>query len=105
MDILDSIERCELRLSYYRLSTWRLMHIGARPVPLSLIKRWKEVFPEHEYDTNYGLSESIGQDCVHLGVEIYIMYELSARPDICGKQREPTKTAIPWKKAVWASLR
>ena len=35
----------------------------------SLIKRWKEYFPNHEYDTNYGLSESIGPGCVHLGVE------------------------------------
>ncbi|MBO4539317.1 MAG: acyl--CoA ligase, partial [Clostridia bacterium] len=31
-------------------------------------RRWKEVFPKHEYDTNYGLSESIGPGCVHLGV-------------------------------------
>ena len=45
------------------------MHIGAQPVPPSLIKRWKSVFPNHEYDTNYGLSESIGPGCVHLGVE------------------------------------
>ena len=45
------------------------MHIGAQPVPPSLIKRWKEVFPNHQYDTNYGLSESIGPGCVHLGME------------------------------------
>ena len=34
-----------------------------------MIKRWMEVFPHHQYDTNYGLSESIGPGCVHLGVE------------------------------------
>ena len=45
------------------------MHIGAQPVPQSLIKRWKEYFPNHMYDTNYGLSESIGPGCVHLGLE------------------------------------
>jgi acyl-CoA synthetase (AMP-forming)/AMP-acid ligase II len=45
------------------------MHIGAQPVPPSLIRRWKKVFPKHQYDTNYGLSESIGPGCVHLGVE------------------------------------
>lgn len=45
------------------------MHVGAQPVPPSLIKRWKATFPKHEYDTNYGLSESIGPGCVHLGVE------------------------------------
>ena len=27
------------------------------------------IFPPHLYDTNYGLSESIGPGCVHLGVE------------------------------------
>ena len=45
------------------------MHIGAQPVPQSLIKKWKKIFPNHAYDTNYGLSESIGPGCVHLGVE------------------------------------
>ena len=68
-DILDAIDRGELDLSKYDLSKWRLMHIGAQPVPPSLIKRWKKVFPNHDYDTNYGLSESIGPGCVHLGVE------------------------------------
>lgn len=68
-DILDSIERGDIRLEDYRLSQWRLMHIGAQPVPPSLIRRWKSVFPHHDYDTNYGLSESIGPGCVHLGVE------------------------------------
>lgn len=68
-DILDAIDRGDIDLSKYDLSNWRLMHIGAQPVPPSLIKRWKEVFPNHQYDTNYGLSESIGPGCVHLGVE------------------------------------
>ena len=68
-DILDAIERGDVKLSDYNLSQWRLMHIGAQPVPPSLIRRWKQVFPNHEYDTNYGLSESIGPGAVHLGVE------------------------------------
>lgn len=68
-DILDAIDRGEINLEEYDLKQWRLMHIGAQPVPPSLIKRWKEVFPNHLYDTNYGLSESIGPGCVHLGVE------------------------------------
>ena len=68
-DILDAIERCDIDLSEYELDRWRLMHIGAQPVPPSLIKRWLSVFPHHQYDTNYGLSESIGPGCVHLGVE------------------------------------
>ncbi|MCR4772660.1 MAG: acyl--CoA ligase [Oscillospiraceae bacterium] len=68
-DILDAIERGDVDPADYELSQWRLMHIGAQPVPPSLIRRWKSCFPEHQYDTNYGLSESIGPGCVHLGVE------------------------------------
>lgn len=68
-DILDAIDKGDLKLNEFELSQWRLMHIGAQPVPPSLIQRWKKVFPHHAYDTNYGLSESIGPGCVHLGVE------------------------------------
>ena len=68
-DILDAIDSGKIHLEDYTLDQWRLMHIGAQPVPPSLITRWKKVFPHHQYDTNYGLSESIGPGCVHLGVE------------------------------------
>lgn len=68
-DMLDAIESGRLQLDHYYLDQWRLMHIGAQPVPPSLIHRWKQVFPHHQYDTNYGLSESTGPGCVHLGVE------------------------------------
>jgi len=68
-DILDAIESGEVDLQNYNLEQWRLMHIGAQPVPPSLIRRWKKYFPEQMYDTNYGLSESTGPGCVHLGME------------------------------------
>jgi acyl-CoA synthetase (AMP-forming)/AMP-acid ligase II len=68
-DILVAIETGQVKLEDYELDQWRLMHIGAQPVPPSLIKNWKKVFPHHEYDTNYGLSESTGPGCVHLGME------------------------------------
>jgi len=68
-DILVALESGRLKLEDYKLDQWRLMHIGAQPVPASLIARWKTIFPKHDYDTNYGLSESIGPGCVHLGVE------------------------------------
>lgn len=68
-DILNALDSGELKLENYDLSSWRLMHIGAQPVPQSLIKHWLEYFPNHQYDTNYGLSESIGPGAVHLGVE------------------------------------
>ena len=68
-DLLDAIESGRVNLNDYMLEQWRLMHIGAQPVPPSLIHRWQKYFPHHQYDTNYGLSESIGPGCVHLGVE------------------------------------
>ncbi len=68
-DILGALDRGEVKLSDYTLSQWRLMHIGAQPVPQSLIHRWLGYFPHHQYDTNYGLSESTGPGAVHLGVE------------------------------------
>ena len=68
-DLLDAVDAGRINLGDYYLDQWRLMHIGAQPVPPSLIRRWMEKFPHHQYDTNYGLSESIGPGCVHLGVE------------------------------------
>lgn len=68
-DLLDAIDSGRIDLNNYMLEQWRLMHIGAQPVPPSLVRRWKQHFPHHQYDTNYGLSESIGPGCVHLGVE------------------------------------
>ena len=68
-EILDAIDRGDIKLEHYKLAQWRLMHIGAQPVPPSLINRWMKVFPNHKYDTNYGLSESIGPGCVHLGMD------------------------------------
>ena len=68
-DILAALDRGDLKIQDYQLSQWRLMHIGAQPVPPSLIKHWLSYFPHHKYDTNYGLSESTGPGCVHLGMD------------------------------------
>ncbi len=68
-DILIAIENGDVVLTDYNLDPWRLMHIGAQPVPPSLIDEWKRLFPHHDYDTNYGLTESCGPGCIHLGVE------------------------------------
>ena len=68
-DILIALDKGELRKEDYDLSCWRLMHMGAQPIPPSLVKHWKQYFPDMQYDTNYGLSESTGPGCVHLGIE------------------------------------
>ena len=41
-DILTALDSGELKLENYKLDQWRLMHIGAQPVPQSLIHRWLE---------------------------------------------------------------
>ena len=66
-DILDTLDRGELRIEDFQLSQWRLTHMGAQPIPRKLVSDWLKYFPHHDYDTNYGLSESIGPGCVHLG--------------------------------------
>ena len=42
-DILDAVDRGDVKIEDYNLSQWRLMHIGAQPVPPSLIARWKKL--------------------------------------------------------------
>ncbi|WP_194609366.1 class I adenylate-forming enzyme family protein [Clostridium vitabionis] len=68
-DILTALDSGELKMSDYNLKQWRLMHIGAQPVPPSLIRHWQRYFPGQKYDTNYGLSESTGPGCIHLGMD------------------------------------
>jgi acyl-CoA synthetase (AMP-forming)/AMP-acid ligase II len=68
-DVLVAIETGEVKLEDYDLDRWRLMHIGAQPVPPSLIKNWQKVFPKHQHDVSYGLSESTGPGPSHLGME------------------------------------
>jgi acyl-CoA synthetase (AMP-forming)/AMP-acid ligase II len=68
-DILQAIDSGEIRKEDYDLSCWRLMHMGAQPIPLSLIRHWKEHFPNVQYDTSYGLSEATGPGCIDLRIE------------------------------------
>jgi len=68
-DIIQAFDTGELKMKDFDFSCWRLMHVGAQPVPVSLIKRWKQYFPEMQYDDNYGLTESTGPGCLHLGME------------------------------------
>jgi len=69
LDLLFAIQSGDLKLKDYQLDQWRLMHIGAQPVPSSLIRQWRKIFPNHQYDTNYGLTESTGPGCIHLGLD------------------------------------
>jgi acyl-CoA synthetase (AMP-forming)/AMP-acid ligase II len=68
LDILSALEHGDLRLGDYDLSAWRLMHMGAQPIPPTLIQRWKEHFPKMEFDICYGLTEGSGPGVVDLGI-------------------------------------
>ena len=69
LDILGAFDRGELKAADYDLSNMRLMHMGAQPIPVSLIKRWKGYFPDMPYDTSYGLSEGGGPGVTHIGTQ------------------------------------
>jgi acyl-CoA synthetase (AMP-forming)/AMP-acid ligase II len=79
-DILLSLDRGELRKEDYDLTCWRLMHMGAQPIPVSLIRRWKQYFPNMQCDRSYGLSESTGPGCVNLGIENQHKLEATGKP-------------------------
>ena len=68
-DILTALDSGALKKEDYDLSSLCLMFSGAQPVPLSLIKRWKQYFPDMQYCTAYGLTEATGPGCVHLDIE------------------------------------
>jgi acyl-CoA synthetase (AMP-forming)/AMP-acid ligase II len=67
-DLLVKLDSGELKLEDYDLSRWRLMHMGAMPIPPSLIRHWKRYFPDMDYNTTYGLSECAGPNCICLGL-------------------------------------
>jgi acyl-CoA synthetase (AMP-forming)/AMP-acid ligase II len=78
-DILAALDRGELKKEDYDLSSWRLTHMGAQPIPFSLIKRWKQYFPDMQYDRSYGLSEATGPGCIDLGIENQHKLEATGR--------------------------
>ncbi len=69
LDILGTFDRGELKPEAYDLSNLRLVHMGAQPIPPSLIRKWKSYFPGMAYDTTYGLSEGGGPGVTHVGIQ------------------------------------
>ena len=67
-DILAALEKGEIRRGEYDVSSWRLVHFGAQPVPPNLVRSFKEQFPHVEYEVNYGLTETSGGGCIHMGI-------------------------------------
>jgi len=68
-DLLESFDKGSIKVKEWDLGKWRLTHMGAQPIPPSLVRQLKTYFPNMEYDTTYGLSEAMGPGSVHLGIE------------------------------------
>ncbi len=68
-DLLDALDKRQIRTEEYDLRCWRETFMGAQPIPPSLVHRLKGYFPDMEYETTYGLSESSGPGVIHLGVQ------------------------------------
>ncbi|MBN2126069.1 MAG: AMP-binding protein [Deltaproteobacteria bacterium] len=69
LDMIEALDKKEIRKESYDLESWRFTQMGAQAIPPSLVKRLKEHFPHMQYDTTYGLSESAGPGVIHLGIK------------------------------------
>jgi long-chain acyl-CoA synthetase len=65
LDILEALDKGDLKRENYDLSHWRILQMGAQPIPTSLIRRYKEYFPHIQCHNTYGLSESSGPGAIH----------------------------------------
>ncbi|MFH0914102.1 MAG: class I adenylate-forming enzyme family protein, partial [Chloroflexota bacterium] len=64
LDLLLALDRGEVKKENYDLSCLRIMHMGAQPIPISLVERWQKYFPNVIFNENYGLTETAGPGCV-----------------------------------------
>jgi acyl-CoA synthetase (AMP-forming)/AMP-acid ligase II len=80
-DMVSALDSGELKLGDYDLSSWRLMHSGAQPIPPILIRHWKGYFLNVDYETHYGLTESAGP-CIHLGTRNLHKIGAIGRPNL-----------------------
>lgn len=69
LDILEAFDKGELSEGQHDLSQWRLLQMGAQPIPTSLVKRWKAYFPTMQFHNTYGLSETAGPGTIHCSDE------------------------------------
>lgn len=69
LDLLEALDKGEIRKEDYDLTAWRFTQMGAQAIPPVLVKRLKGHFSHMRYDTTYGLSESAGPGVIHLGIQ------------------------------------
>lgn len=68
LDILEGLDKGTLKRDEYKLDHWRVVEMGAQPIPTSLVERWKRYFPKMAFNNTFGLSESSGPGTINLGL-------------------------------------
>jgi len=68
-DILFELDNGNLKLEKYNLHYWRLLHMGAQPIPPVVARRILAYLPQLDFDVSYGLTESGGPGCLNLGIK------------------------------------
>ena len=80
LDIIEAMDEKKLNMNDYDLDQWRLLFMGAQPIPSDLIMRWKNYFPGMEYNINYGLSEAGGPGAIQVGIGNDEKYDTIGKP-------------------------
>lgn len=65
-DILFQLDSGRLKLTPEDVPSWRMLHMGAQPIPPSVVRQMQRYFPELAYEVSYGLTESGGPGCLNL---------------------------------------
>lgn len=65
-DILFRLDSGQLDLTQYDTSSWRMLHMGAQPIPPITVRQMQRYFPNLAYEVSYGLTESGGPGCLNL---------------------------------------
>ncbi len=65
-DILAALDSGQLDLSRCDTSCWRMLHMGAQPIPPSIVEQVWRYFPDLICEVSYGLTESGGPGCLNL---------------------------------------
>ena len=86
MDILFAIESGDVKFRNYSLNQWRLMHIGAQPVPPSLIREWRKVSDwisnqNHGYRDSTPISRFVGMNKIAPGFDKEIALTMTLSVD------------------------
>ena len=69
LDVLEALDKGELRKEDYDLSSWRFILVGSQPVSISTVGRWKRYFPHMPVLNQFGMTETSGPGCVSLTFE------------------------------------